>query len=160
MAVVRTARLVTAALLGALACEPAVAQQMYIYPSQGQSPEQQNRDRYECHAWSVQQTGVDPANPYMAGTPPAQQAPQGGLLRGAARGAAVGAVGGAIAGDAGKGAAIGAATGALFGGFRRRDQYRRQEQERRNYEQQQSQAVGAYNRALAACRHGRGYTVN
>lgn len=160
MALGRTARLVTAAFLVALACEPAVAQQLYIYPSQGQSPEQQNRDRYECHTWSVQQTGVDPTNPYMAGTLPAQEAPQGGVLRGAARGAAVGAVGGAIAGDAGKGAAIGAATGALFGGFRRRDQHRRQEQQRRNYEQQQAQAVGAYNRALAACLQGRGYTVN
>ncbi len=117
MALGRTAWLVTAALLGALVCEPAVAQQLYIYPSRGQSPEQQNRDRYECHTWSVRQTGVDPTNPYMAGAPPAQEAPQGGLLRGAARGAAVGAVGGAIAGNAGKGAAIGAATGALFGGF-------------------------------------------
>ncbi len=80
MALGRTARLVTAALLGALVCEPAVAQQMYIYPSQGQSPEQQNRDRYECHTWSVRQTGIDPTNPYMAGAPPAQEAPQGGLL--------------------------------------------------------------------------------
>jgi hypothetical protein len=44
--------------------------------------------------------------------------------------------------------------------MRRRDQQRRQEQERRNYEQQQAQAVGAYNRALAACLQGRGYTVS
>ena len=160
MALGRTARLVTAALLGALACGPAVAQQMYVYPNQGQSPDQQNRDRYECHTWSVQQTGVDPTNPYMAGAPPAQEAPQGGLMRGAARGAAVGAVGGAIGGNAGKGAAIGATTGALIGGMRRRDQQRRQEQERRNYEQQQAQSTGAYNRALAACLQGRGYTVN
>ena len=171
MALGRAARLATAALLGALVCEPAVAQQMYIYPSQGQSPEQQNRDRYECHTWSVQQTGVDPTNPYMVGTPPAQEVPQGGLLRGAARGAAVGAVGGAIAGDAGKGAAIGAATGALIGGFRRRDQRRRQQQQQQNYQQQQAQAQAqyqaglsaqqdGYNRALSACLRGRGYTVS
>ena len=66
-----------------------------------------------------QQTGFDPANPQvgMAPPPPPQyygqpQAPQGGLLRGAAGGAALGAVGGAIGGDAGKGAAIGAGVGA------------------------------------------------
>jgi hypothetical protein len=54
-----------------------------------------------------QQTGFDPANPQvgMAPPPPPQyygqpQAPQGGLLRGAAGGPALGAVGG---GDAGKG---------------------------------------------------------
>jgi hypothetical protein len=142
-----------------LVFSPAAAQQMYIYPTQNQSPDQQSRDRYECHIWAVQQTGVDPTNPQMTGTPP-QQAPQGEILRGGARGAAVGAVGGAIAGDAGKGAAIGAATGALIGGFRRRDQQRRQEQARRQKEQYQGQAVGAYNRAIAACLRGRGYTVN
>jgi len=60
-----------------------------------------------------QQTGFDPANPQvgMAPPPPPQyygqpQAPQGGLLRGAAGGAVLGAVGGAIGGDAGKGVAI------------------------------------------------------
>ncbi len=146
--------------LAGLVFAPAVAQQMYIYPTQNQSPDQQNRDRYECHNWAVQQTGFDPTNPQMAAAPPQYEAQQGGLLRGGARGAAVGAVGGAIGGDAGKGAAIGAATGALIGGMRRRDQQRRQEQQRRNYEQQQAQAVGAYNRALTACLRGRGYTVN
>jgi hypothetical protein len=147
------------ALVGLIAV-PAVAQQMYIYPTQNQSPDQQSRDRYECHIWAVQQTGVDPTNPQMAAAPPPQEAQQGGVLRGGARGATVGVIGGAIAGDAGKGAAIGAATGALIGGMRRRDQQRRQEQQRRNYEQQQAQAVGAYNRALTACLRGRGYTVN
>jgi len=28
---------------------PALAADVYIYPTKGQSPEQQNRDRYECH---------------------------------------------------------------------------------------------------------------
>ena len=159
----RTRYVLRAMLIVALvgfALAPAMAQQMYIYPTQNQSPDQQNRDRYECHNWAVQQTGVDPTNPQMAAAPPQYEAQQGGLLRGGARGAAVGAVGGAIAGDAGKGAAIGAATGALIGGFRRRDQQRRQEQARRQNEQYQGQAVGAYNRAIAACLRGRGYTVN
>ena len=160
MATRHAVRTMLAAALVGLALPPAAAQQMYIYPSQNQSPDQQSQDRYECHIWAVQQTGVDPTNPQMAAAPPQQEAQQGGLLRGAARGATVGVVVGAIGGSAGKGAAIGAASGALFGGMRRRDQQRQQEQQRRNYEQQQAQAIGAYNRAQAACLRGRGYTVN
>ncbi len=154
------------------------AQGLMIYPSKGQSQQQQSRDRYECHTWAVQQTGFDPTNPQMAQSsfaaaapPPRAEAPQGGILRGGARGAALGAVGGAIAGDAGKGAAIGAATGALFGAFRRRDQRRRQQAAQQQYQQQQLQAQqqrnqaanqrrNGYNRAMTACLTGRGYTVS
>ena len=153
----------------------AATQDLFIYPNQGQSEEQQGKDRYECHSWAVQQTGFDPSNPpqAQAGSVPAPQpeATEGGLVRGGARGAALGAVGGAIAGDAGKGAAIGAATGALFGGMRRNDQRRRQAQEQENYQrqvqqqqaqQQQSNAAArdGYNRAMTACLEGRGYSVN
>jgi hypothetical protein len=144
---------------------PVLAQEPFIYPTKGQSPEQQSRDRYECHTWAVQQTGFDPTRPQtaQAPAPTTQQAPQGGVVRGAARGAAVGAVGGAIAGDAGKGAAIGAATGGLIGGMRRADQVRAQQHaEQQQVQQQQAaraQGQAAYNRAMGACLEGRGYTV-
>jgi hypothetical protein len=138
----------------------ALAQDLFIYPAKGQSQAQQDKDRYECHLWAVQQTGFDPSKASTAYAQPAQEAPQGGVLRGAARGATVGVVGGAIGGNAGKGAAIGAATGALIGGMRRNDQVRQQEYQ----SQQQASAVaaqqGSYNRALAACLQGRGYTIN
>ena len=49
-----------------VASAPAAGQQIYIYPNQGQSAQQQSRDRYECHSWAVQQTGVDPTAPQMA----------------------------------------------------------------------------------------------
>ena len=120
--------------------------QGYVYPTKGQSPEQQQKDQGECSGWAMQQSG---ANPAAVPPPPG---PQGQIVRGAGRGAAIGAVGGAIGGDAGKGAAIGAATGALVGGMRRADQ-------RRAAEQAQSQANEAYGRAFAACLEGRGYTV-
>jgi hypothetical protein len=82
--------------------------QPYIYPNQGQSPQQEQFDKGQCYSWAVQQTGFDPANPQVAtAPPPGRQPPQGGMLRGAAGGAALGAVGGAIGGDAGEGAAIG-----------------------------------------------------
>jgi len=121
--------------------------QSYVYPTRGQSPQQQQKDQGECHVWATQQTGVNPA----AMAPP-PSGPTGQVAGTAARGAAVGAVGGAIGGNAGKGAAIGAATGALVGGFRRRDQ-------QRAAEQSQAQASAAYGNANAACLEGRGYTV-
>ena len=143
---------------------PSLASDFFIYPSKGQSKEQQSKDERECHTWSVGQTNFDPTKPYRASSaPPQQEAEQGGLLRGAGRGAAVGAVGGAIGGDAGKGAAIGAATGALFGGIRRRDQEKREAQAQANYEArqkaEQQQKRSAFNRAFTACLEGRGYTV-
>src|SRR5215510_13769255 len=68
--------------------------QPYIYPNQGQSPQQEQFDKGQCYSWAVQQTGFDPANPQVGmATPPGMQAPQGGMFRGAAGGAALGAVG-------------------------------------------------------------------
>jgi len=164
MRIQRHARLVALAGLAALAAAgPVWAQQLMIYPEKGQSPQQQQQDRGACHAWSVQQSGFDPAAPRAAAPPPPQTGPQGQVLRGAARGAAVGAVGGAITGDAGRGAAAGAAMGGLIGGMRRADQNRAQQQqyEQAVAQQQASQAQGmdGYNRALSACLAGRGYTV-
>jgi hypothetical protein len=121
--------------------------QSYVYPTRGQSPQQQQKDQGECHVWATQQSGVNPA----AMAPP-PTGPTGQVVGGAARGAAVGAVGGAIGGDAGKGAAIGAATGALVGGFRRVGQ-------QQAAQQAQAQASASYSRANAACLEGRGYTV-
>jgi Glycine-zipper domain len=136
------------AALGAIAlATPGHAQSLIIYPAKGQSPAQQDRDRYACHTWAVQQSGYDPS------FATSQPAPYGATpLRGAARGATIGAVGGAIGGNAGKGAAIGAASGALIGGIRRRDQYRQQQSSA-------SQQRSLYNRALGTCMQGRGYTV-
>jgi len=33
---------------------------VYLYPRNGQSEEQTQNDRYECHSWAVNQTGFDP----------------------------------------------------------------------------------------------------
>jgi len=133
-------------VVGAILSGPALGQ-TFVYPSKGQSPQQQQKDQGECHGWATQQSGVNPA---AMAPPPA--GPTGQVARGAARGAAVGAVGGAIGGDAGKGAAIGAASGALIGGFRRVDQ-------QRAAQQAQAQASASYGKAYAVCLEGRGYTV-
>lgn len=158
------ARLTLSALILGL---PSLATgQAFVYPERGQSPQQLEADRGQCHAWAVQQTGFNPATARSSAPPPPppqQVVGSGAMMRGAAGGAAVGAVGGAIGGNAGKGAAIGAAAGALFGGIRRSRQI---EQEQQMYESQVAQQQGAmaqgqanYDRAFAACMGGRGYTV-
>jgi hypothetical protein len=38
------------------------AMSLYVYPKQGQSEQQTQNDRYECHQWAVGQTGFDPTN--------------------------------------------------------------------------------------------------
>ena len=138
---------VTVAVVAALTL-PAMetfAQQVYAYPTKGQTAEQQNRDQGECQNWAMQQTGY---NPYQASAPP----PSGGVIRGAAGGAALGAIGGAIGGNAGKGAAIGAGAGALFGGVR---QHRQAQEQAANTQQMND----AFARAYSVCMQGRGYTV-
>jgi hypothetical protein len=36
---------------------------VFIYPKNGQSEEQQGKDRYECHSWAAGQAGFDPTQP-------------------------------------------------------------------------------------------------
>lgn len=126
---------------------------LMIYPKMGQNPQQQQQDQYNCHAWSVQQSGYDPSNPPAQSSGPSFGSASRETLRGGARGAAAGAAIGAIAGDAGKGAAIGAVGGAMKRGFQERDNQR--------------QAASApppgldnYNRAMKSCLEALGYSVN
>ena len=135
---------------------------MFIYPAKGQSQAQQDKDRYECHSWAVQQTGFDPSKPQVAASNSSQQyqPSQPHILKGAGRGAALGAVGGAIGGNAGKGAAAGAAMGGMVGGFRRRDERIRQADTKADAQAASNPRQDAYMRAMSACLQGRGYAVN
>jgi hypothetical protein len=157
-----TGGLVTLLVLLGAGVANAQSGDMFIYPSKGQSQAQQDKDRYECHSWAVQQTGFDPSAPQAANAQPAQQyqPSKPHVVQGAARGAALGAVGGAITGSAGKGAAAGAAMGGLVGGFRRRDERLRQADTQADRAAAGNSARPAYMRAMAACLQGRGYTVN
>ena len=142
----------------------AVAQELIIFPKAGQSQEQMEKDKFSCYSWAKEQSGFDPMAASTASSPPPQQqAPQGGVVKGAARGALVGVAVGAIAGDAGKGAAIGAASGGLLGGMRSADQKRQQDQAAAQYTQQQTEAynqkMATYNRAYGACLEAKDYTV-
>jgi hypothetical protein len=152
---------IAAALVAALFCEPFQAAHAQsapiVYPSAGQSMDQQARDETDCRNWATQQTGV---YPYQAPPTYYGNTDQGmPVVGGAARGAALGAVGGAIGGDAGKGAAIGAGVGATAG-LIRKNRDRRQQAQMNDQAMAQYQAdLGRYNQAFAACMQGRGYVV-
>jgi len=140
-------RLIVATAMAAFTASLAHAQQ-FVYPSKGQSPEQQKKDEYECHQWAVQQSGVDPSKPQQASGPPttATGTTPGAGVRGAARGAIVGEI---VGGDAGSGAAAGAAAA--------RAQSRRQNAAAQ--QQAPSAPPAAYAKARGACLAGRGYSV-
>jgi len=148
---------------------PEQVTEVIAYPSQGQSPEQLDRDRYECHSWAVRQTGFDPSIP---GVPPHQRIvvrgpPPPPPGSGVAAGAITGAVLGAIIGgprNSGAAAAVGALAGAAVGGASEVAQV----QAARDAEDRaianagpppQEQRAGAYRRAITACLEGRGYAV-
>jgi hypothetical protein len=143
---------------------------VYFYPAQGQGPQQQDRDRYECNNWAVKQTGFDPSLPgvaphqrvqVVAGPPPG--AP---IVAGAATGAVLGAIVSRPR-EAGEGALIGAAAGALLGAAsqssQREYQDRRSDAIQRREELRDSAALerrsAGFRRAMSACLEGRGYTV-
>ena len=151
------------------------AQQPFIYPSQGQSKEQQEKDKFECHGWAKEQSGFDPMNPptqqELEAKAQQQQGQQqqkttsgraaGGVARGAVRGAVVGEI---VADEPGAGAAIGAVGGGVRSNRRAQMQQQQQAQRQQQAVQQQAQAElqklrDNYNRALNACLTGRGYTV-
>jgi predicted lipid-binding transport protein (Tim44 family) len=151
-------------LLSVLPAAGLHAQELMIYPAQGQSEQQQEKDKFECYGFAKSQSGFDPMAPPTASTaPPPAEAPQGGAGRGAVKGGLGGALVGAIAGDTKKGAAIGAVGGGLLGGARSSEQRRREDHNRQQWEQREAQQYSQnrnnYNRAYAACLEGRGYTV-
>ncbi|MBV8147350.1 MAG: hypothetical protein JO184_20325 [Gammaproteobacteria bacterium] len=42
---------------------------VFVYPRNGQTPQQTDNDRYECHGWAVSQSGFDPTRPEQNGNP-------------------------------------------------------------------------------------------
>jgi hypothetical protein len=157
--------LIIATCLGLVLASSAATAKLIIYPSKGQSADQQKADEGACMSWASQQTGFDPTAPLqVTSAPPPQQQPTSSAGKGALRGALGGLVIGAIAGDAGKGAAIGAGTGLLFGGVRHHEQVQSAYAQQDAWAQQQAaqyqQSQDDFNRAYATCLEGRGYTVN
>ncbi|MBX3300989.1 MAG: hypothetical protein KF693_02110 [Nitrospira sp.] len=130
---------------------------VFVYPSKGQTKDQQELDEFACYKWGKEQTGFDPTQTVQQVAPPP---PHGQVIGGAARFAALGAIGGAIGGNAAKGAAIGAAVGGAGGMMSRGRQARNYEAAQQKAQQQYSASLDGYKRAFSACMVGRGYTVS
>ena len=154
-----------AVMVAVLLAGPAYAQEFYVYPNEGQSNDQMEKDKYECYQWARAQSGFDPmALPTTSTPPPEQKEPTARAAKGAFGGAFGGAIIGGIADDdPGKGAAIGAVGGGLIGGMRRQSQKKQHQQKQQQWEQQEvagyQQKRNSYNRAYTACLEGRDYTV-
>jgi hypothetical protein len=138
---------------------PVLAQDLFVYPADGQDKEQQETDEFQCYSWAKSETGFDPmAAVVPTEPPPASESRKGGVGRGAIRGAAVGAIV-----DGSDGAKKGAAAGGAIGGIRRRDQQRREAHARQQWEQEQQAQYkenrDRYDRAYVACLEALGYTV-
>jgi hypothetical protein len=140
---------------------------VYFYPTRNQPSTQQDRDRYECHLWAVQQSGFDPnsssAPPHLRTVMVAGPPPGSGVAAGAVTGALVGA---AISRpwEAGPAALVGAIAGAAIGGAAESaatDQAREQAAASANNARAAAleHQASDYRRAMTACLEGRGYTV-
>lgn len=163
---------------------PAQSIDMFVFPRNNQSAEQQLKDENECFATAKERTGVDvTANPFeglnevemiaaqQQAAAEAERA-RGGRARGGLRGAAGGAAIGAIAGSPGRGAASGAVAGTMSGGMAQRSANARAQQQsaaqvaatqRRMQEQlliAHMQGVDAFQRAFSACMDARNYSVH
>jgi hypothetical protein len=145
---------------------PPPISQVYAYPQRGQSPEQQDRDHYECSTWATQQTGFDPSAP---GVPPHDRVQVVSAGPPPGTNTAIGAVAGAIIGAAIAprwqaapaalaGAVVGGAIGSSADAANAQATRTVVVQDRRAAAAQEQQAL-AYRRAISACLDARGYTV-
>ena len=133
----RSVAVAVATLFLVASCATAPPKRLEVYPMYGQTPEQLDRDEWECGLWAQKQTGFDPGTSLRNGA-------LAGLFLVGGVGSAMGAAIGATQAAAGTGAAVGAvsglAVGAPVGGPL---QYR--------------QDLNATQRAFQACIEGRGY---
>ena len=150
-------RFITYLMMVFLLTSTAQAQELFVFPAQGQSTEQQEQDEFQCHRFARDRTGFDPMQTQTATRDRPQT--QGGAVEGALFGALLGTAVGAIAGNTGRGAAIGAASGGMIGGMSRADSRRQQDQWDREQAAIYQQNRNNFNRAFTACMEGRGYTV-
>jgi hypothetical protein len=146
--------------------------EVYVFPTEAQTAEQQSTDEAACYTWAVQNTGNDPfklakkaeeqKQQTAAEKEQAKKAGKGAGASGAVKGAAMGALIGEIASDdPGKGAAYGAAAGAVSG---RRARRRAQQSATAQAEQkgQQAQAATAdelenFKKAFTVCLEAKKY---
>lgn len=170
--------LVALPLAGALAQDQsktiASTLDVYAFPKDGQSSEQQSKDESACYDWATSNTGVDPFAAQKQAEQAAQQteqqvaAAQGATAGAGARGAVGGAAAGALIGeiadnDVGNSAGWGAAVGLVAA---RRRAHRASEEAQQQAVVQGTQQVELsatqidnFKKAFSACLEGKNYLV-
>jgi len=143
--------------------------QVYFYPKEDQTAEQQARDHYDCYNWAVKQTGFDPGQSEIPSDqrirvvpmPPPGHDTITMAVAGAVIGALIGgprhALGGAVIGASG-GVIVGAASDAARQESARQQEeaYAARDMER---EAQLNKKAFDFRRAMSSCLEGRGYSV-
>lgn len=131
---------------------------VYVYPTQGQSANQQSTTEADCYSSAQNRTGFNPMEPPQSPAP--APTARGGLFRGGAGGAAAGAAIGAIAGNAGEGASIGAVAGGLFGMRRQRmENEQSQQRAQANASAAYQSSMSSFRAAFSACMDAKGYVA-
>ena len=152
----------------------AATMNVYVFPTKGQTAEQQATDEASCYNWAVQNTGSDPFALQKQAQQAQQQSDQAQQqIDQSGKGAgAVGAVGGAAAGAligeiAGHSASAAAGWGALAGAViarRRTEQKKAQASEQVEQQNQQAQQATAeqienFKKAFSVCLEAKNYMV-
>ena len=147
---------------------------VYVFPTEGQTPQQQSTDEAACYNWAVQNTGSDPFALQKQAQQQQQQADQAQQqIAESGKGAgAVGAVGGAAAGAligeiAGHSASAAAGWGALAGAViaRRRTAHAKAEaseqveQQSQQAQQATAEQVENFKKAFSVCLEAKKYMV-
>lgn len=145
----------SAAIVATLASSVAAGAGLIVYPSNGQSTQQQQQDQGQCYEWAKNQLGFDPAYGVPAtAPPPAQSSNVGmGLLGGGLLG---GLIGGVTHGNMAQSVGIGMLVGGITGYARDQQQSTQQAQQTQH---SQTAAMQQFQNAEAACLTGRGYSV-
>lgn len=146
---------------------------VYVFPKEGQQPDQQSKDEAACYEWAVNNSGNDPfalqkqsvaqAEQTEQSKAAAQESVKGSGAQGALRGAAAGVVVGAIADDVGKGAAYGAAAGGIVSRRRAKKGAKQATSQAEQQGQMQQQAtqeqLGNFKKAFSVCLEAKEYLV-
>ncbi len=146
--------------------------EVYVFPADGQTADQQSIDEAECYSWAVSNTGSDPfdiqkqneqaqaqAQQQVAQT---QAATQGAGAKGAVKGAAAGAlIGEVTGGDAGDSAVMGAAAVGIASRRRTRSANQQAQQQAAQQvaasEQATAEQVGNFKKAFSVCLEAKDY---
>jgi outer membrane lipoprotein SlyB len=152
----------------------AATMNVHVFPSEGQTSDQQSMDEVECYNWAVENTGTDPfdlakqAQQQQQQAEAAQQevqsAGKGAGAKGAVGGAAVGAAAGKIiSDDAGKGAAYGAAAGGIAARRKakkgKKEAGEQIEEQSQNAQAATSQQLDGFKKSFSVCLEAKKYMV-